>query len=102
MILESEAEKERSRQKELAAASAQEVVVTMTSRVETGVSDAKLKLIQQLQAQVEQKSWAVDNPDPLAKSRVPITKAERRKLIKEELKRLGQSEEPVLWQRRMW
>lgn len=67
-----------------------------------GVSLNKLKIIQQLQADVAAKSWAVDNPDPLSKNHVPMSRAARRKAIKEELQRLGRYDEPVLWQRRMW
>lgn len=62
----------------------------------------KVAIVEQLRAQMEQKSWAVENPDPLAKSKVPVSRAERRRLIKEELQKLSQSEERVYYQRRLW
>lgn len=59
-------------------------------------------LVEQLQAQMAAKSWGVEHPDPLAKSRVPVTRAERRRLIKAEIQRLAQAEERVYYQRRLW
>ena len=62
----------------------------------------KLAMVEQLRAQMEQKAWAVEHPDPMVKSKVPISRAERRRLIKEEIQRLSQSEERVYYQRRLW
>lgn len=62
----------------------------------------KVALVEQLKAQMEQKSWAVEHPDPMVKSKVPVSRAERRRLIKEEIQRLAQSEERVYYQRRLW
>ncbi|KAK0377041.1 hypothetical protein CLIM01_05574 [Colletotrichum limetticola] len=42
------------------------------------------------------------NPDPEASNQKPISRAERRRLIKEELRRLSESEERVYYQRRLW
>ncbi|KAK0387686.1 hypothetical protein NLU13_3931 [Sarocladium strictum] len=104
VVLESDAEREKKRHRETvvevrqSAAARQQPVVSASQ----GVSLNKLKIIEQLQADVAAKSWTVENPDPLSKNAVPMTRAERRKAIKEELKRLGRSDEPVLWQRRMW
>ncbi|VUC21388.1 unnamed protein product [Clonostachys rosea] len=66
------------------------------------VSREKLAIVEQLQADVAKKSWAVEHPDPMAKSRVPITRAERRRLIREELKKLTEAEESMYYQRRMY
>lgn len=60
-------------------------------------------LLQQLQAQVAAKSWGVEHPDPLKNSRIPVTRAERRRLIKDEMRRLAQADQqPVYYQRRLW
>ncbi|UNI13666.1 hypothetical protein JDV02_000388 [Purpureocillium takamizusanense] len=66
------------------------------------VSQRQRAIIEQLQADVAAKSWGVEHPDPLKKSKVPITRAERRRLIKEEISRLAQSEQRVYYQRRLW
>ncbi|CAG9940564.1 unnamed protein product [Clonostachys rosea f. rosea IK726] len=66
------------------------------------VSREKLAIVEQLQADVARKSWAAEHPDPLVKSRVPITRAERRRLIREELRKLSDAEESVYYQRRMY
>ncbi|TQN68304.1 hypothetical protein CSHISOI_07154 [Colletotrichum shisoi] len=42
------------------------------------------------------------NPDPEASNQKPVSRAERRKMIKEELRRLAESEEKVYYQRRLW
>ena len=42
----------------------------------------------------------VENPDDETKK--PISRAERRRLIKEEIRRLSQGEQPVYYQRRLW
>ncbi|KAM0277485.1 hypothetical protein ACHAQH_005763 [Verticillium albo-atrum] len=42
------------------------------------------------------------NPDPVAEDQKPISRAERRRLIKEELFRLSHDEEPVHYQRRLY
>lgn len=62
----------------------------------------KVAMVEQLKAQMEQKSWAVEHPDPLVKSKVPISRAERRRLIKEEIQKLSQSEDEIYYQRRLW
>lgn len=62
----------------------------------------QLAMLATIQKSVADKSWAVEHPDPLAKNKAPISAAERRKLIKDEIKRLAQSEKPVYYQRRLW
>lgn len=42
----------------------------------------------------------VENPDD--ETRKPISRAERRKLIKEEIQRLSHGEQPLYYQRRLW
>lgn len=65
-------------------------------------SKKQLMLLDQIRHNVAQQSWAVEHPDPYAKNRVPITAAERRRLIKEELQKIAGSNELVYWQRRLW
>lgn len=67
-----------------------------------GVSSEQLALVERLRAQVAAKSWGVAHPDPQSKSRIPVTRAERRRLIKEEIRRLAQADQPVYYQRRLW
>ncbi|KAL7795733.1 hypothetical protein V8C43DRAFT_279798 [Trichoderma afarasin] len=62
----------------------------------------QLAMLATIQKSVKDKSWAVEHPDPLAKNKAPISAAERRRLIKEEIKKLAQSEKPVYYQRRLW
>ncbi|KAL7910240.1 hypothetical protein GGI35DRAFT_448318 [Trichoderma velutinum] len=62
----------------------------------------QLAILATIQKSVADKSWAVENPDPLSKNKAPISRAERRKMIKDEIKRLAQSEKPVYYQRRLW
>ena len=66
------------------------------------VSQDKIALLEELKAKAAEKAWAVENPDPLSKNRAPITAAERRRLIKEEIKRLASSDQKVYYQRRLW
>ncbi|KAL7934217.1 hypothetical protein V8C35DRAFT_302034 [Trichoderma chlorosporum] len=62
----------------------------------------QLKMLETIQKSVADKSWAVENPDPLSKNKAPISRAERRKMIKDEIMKLAQSEKPVYYQRRLW
>ncbi|KAG9251368.1 uncharacterized protein F5Z01DRAFT_278135 [Emericellopsis atlantica] len=66
------------------------------------VPSNKLAMLDALKSQAAQKSWAVEHPDPMANSKVPVTRAERRRLIKEEIHRLSQPDEQVYYQRRLW
>lgn len=65
-------------------------------------SSAQIAMMEALQSQVSQKSWAVEHPDPLVKSKVPVSRAERRKLIKDEIHRLSTGDQKVYYQRRLW
>lgn len=74
-----------------------------TAKRPDAASDKQRAIVEQLQAQVAAKSWGVEHPDPLKRSRLPVTRAERRRMIKEELQRLAQAnEQPVYYQRRLW
>lgn len=62
----------------------------------------QMQILRHLQKSVADNTWTVENPDPLSKNKVPISAAERRRMIKAELKRLSHNKEPVLYQRRLW
>jgi hypothetical protein len=62
----------------------------------------QLEMLEKIQQSVADKSWSVENPDPLSKNMAPISAAQRRKMIKDEILRLAQSEKPVYYQRRLW
>ncbi|OAQ98454.1 hypothetical protein LLEC1_02883 [Akanthomyces lecanii] len=60
------------------------------------------QMLQEIQSKIAQQSWAVENPDPWAKSKVPVDAVERRQMIRDELKRLSMSDGPVPWSKRIW
>lgn len=62
----------------------------------------QLEMLKTIQQSVADKAWAVENPDPLSNNRAPISRAQRRKMIKDEILRLAQSDKPVYYQRRLW
>lgn len=62
----------------------------------------QLEMLEKIQQSVADKSWAVENPDPLSKNKAPISRAQRRKMIKDEILRLAQDDKPVYYQRRLW
>ena len=68
----------------------------------TGASKQQQAMVASLQAQVAQKSWGVEHPDPLSNNKLPVTRAERRRLIKEEMTRLSRSDEKIYYQPRLW
>ncbi|WYZ39320.1 hypothetical protein EsH8_III_001234 [Colletotrichum jinshuiense] len=79
----------------------------MTSQSEKeekgGVSREELEKMDERDRNIH--GWKVKdqkNPDPDASNQKPISRAERRRLIKEELKRLSEGEQPVYYQRRLW
>ncbi|KAF6834238.1 hypothetical protein CPLU01_05049 [Colletotrichum plurivorum] len=70
---------------------------------EEGVSREDLDKMDERERNIE--GWKVKDqkhPDPEAANQKPISRAERRRLIKEEIRRLSQGEEPVYYQRRLW
>ncbi|TDZ21015.1 hypothetical protein Cob_v005886 [Colletotrichum orbiculare MAFF 240422] len=78
-------------------------MVSGSEKEEEGVSREELEKLDERERNI--KGWKVKDqkhPDPEANSEKPISRAERRRLIKEEIKRLSQGEEPVYYQRRLW
>ncbi|KAJ0161797.1 hypothetical protein CTA2_5587 [Colletotrichum tanaceti] len=68
-----------------------------------GVTRADLEDMGERERNIE--GWNVKdqkNPDPEASNQKPVSRAERRKLIKDELRRLAEGEEKVYYQRRLW
>lgn len=62
----------------------------------------QLRTLSLLQIHAAKQAWGVAHPDPLAKNPLPISRAERRRLIKEEIQRLAQDKKPLYYQRRLW
>ncbi|OAQ59901.1 hypothetical protein VFPPC_09995 [Pochonia chlamydosporia 170] len=77
----------------------QEVIAPGTKKQ---ASAKQLAMLDMIKKQAAEQAWGVDHPDPLAKNPLPITRAERRKLIKDEIQRLAQADKPVYYQRRLW
>lgn len=100
VVVESEAEREAREMQ----GTVVEVRPTMPERTvdEGEVSAEKRAIVEALKAQVAEKTWMVENPDPMSKSRVPITRAQRRKMIKDEFERLAQPQEETYHRRKMW
>ena len=71
-------------------------------RVAEALDKEKQRVVQALQTQVKQKTWMVENPDPYSLSKVPITRAERRRMIKQELMQLQEGNEKGYYQRRLY
>ncbi|KID85202.1 hypothetical protein MGU_07624 [Metarhizium guizhouense ARSEF 977] len=65
-------------------------------------TEEQLAMLETIKERAAGQAWGVDHPDPLAKNPLPVTRAERRKLIKDEIQRLAQAERPVYYQRRLW
>ncbi|CAM1506255.1 Fc.00g058960.m01.CDS01 [Cosmosporella sp. VM-42] len=62
----------------------------------------KAEIVAELSAKIAEQSNGVEYPDPLVKNPKPISRAERRRLIKQEIRRLAQSDKPLYYQRRLW
>ncbi|KAF5013657.1 hypothetical protein FDECE_349 [Fusarium decemcellulare] len=101
--IDSEADMETRRQKLLI-----EVKETLPDikgqSVEDNAALAKnIEIVKQLQAKVVEKmSTPEGHVEAPVKNHKPVSKATRRKMIKKELQRLAQAEEPAYYQRRMW
>ncbi|RDA95339.1 hypothetical protein CP533_3469 [Ophiocordyceps camponoti-saundersi (nom. inval.)] len=71
-------------------------------RPHEGLAAWQRQTLARLQAQVALKRWSTDHPDPLL--RAPVSRAERRRLIKAEMMRLAQQTEQRYRprRRRLW
>lgn len=90
---------ERQQQKQPAPSS---VESSEQQRPSKQLTAGKLAMLETLKNKASGKAWAVEHPDPLANNKVPVTRAERRRLIREEIQRLSRSNERVYYQRRLW
>lgn len=116
VFLESEAEEEARLQKEAYVHVKQSTKESLDQpAAETSPSDSspnrpkkgtptarQLAILEEITLKVEQKKWAVENPDPLALNRVPINAAQRRQLIREEIQRLATSNQLVYMHKSRW
>ncbi|KAG5999922.1 hypothetical protein E4U21_006107 [Claviceps maximensis] len=73
-----------------------------TSESKGQATAEQLRILSIVTAHAAKQAWGVEHPDPLAKNPLPITRAERRKLIKQEIQKLAQADRPVYYQRRLW
>lgn len=111
-FMESEAEEEAREQREMMVQVKQSTPESLDQRPaesassklkQAGKPTAKqLEILEAIKAKVAAQSWVVENPDPSDKSKVPISAAERRQMIREELQKLAGSEQYVYYQRRLW
>ncbi|KAH7316732.1 hypothetical protein B0I35DRAFT_433854 [Stachybotrys elegans] len=104
IVGESEADKEAREHKDHREAQVVEIVATEEHghANNKGVAKEKLAMLEAIKAQAADKAWAVDNPDPASNNHLPVTRAERRRMIKDEIQRLSQTNERTLYQRRLW
>ncbi|TWU71900.1 hypothetical protein ED733_001800 [Metarhizium rileyi] len=77
-------------------------IEAQNSEAKKQATEEQLLMLEVIEKHAAQQAWGVDHPDPLAKNPLPITRAERRKLIKDEIQRLAQADKPVYYQRRLW
>ncbi|OLN96403.1 hypothetical protein CCHL11_00668 [Colletotrichum chlorophyti] len=81
----------------------QKMMSSSDKEEKAGLSREALEKMDERERNIE--GWNVKdqpNPDPEAENQDPISRAERRRLIKEELRRLSQGEERGYYQRRLW
>ncbi|KAH7126253.1 hypothetical protein B0J13DRAFT_611645 [Dactylonectria estremocensis] len=104
--LESEAEKEAKEQQVV-------IVVKQTKpdeqgdkmadhKVNTAAKQKNIDIVEELKAKASEKMKPVKRPEAPVKEEKPLTRAQRRKMIKQDLQRSAQLEEPAYYQRRMW
>lgn len=101
VYLESEAEREsREQQEQQQRLTTIEVKETMPDHKQT--KEEKASIIEQFKKQIAGTKSNAEHANTQAKAEKPISRAQRRKQIKEEIQRLAQAEEPVYYQRRLW
>lgn len=71
-------------------------------KVNPEAKQKNIDIVEQLKAKVAEKMVPVSRPDIQAKNDKPLSRAQRRKMIKQDLQRSAQLEEPAYYQRRMW
>ncbi|UPL01458.1 hypothetical protein LCI18_012392 [Fusarium solani-melongenae] len=65
--------------------------------------ERNIELVKQLQSKVVEKmSTPEGHVEAPVKNHKPVSRAQRRKMIKNELQKLAQGDEPAYYQRRMW
>ncbi|KAH6885332.1 hypothetical protein B0T10DRAFT_492458 [Thelonectria olida] len=72
-------------------------------KVNQDAKQENIDIVEQLKAKMKEKMQPVTPPDVVAtKKSKPLSRAQRRKLIKQDLQRSAQAEDPAYYQRRMW
>lgn len=73
-----------------------------TDGEDNAVSKKNIDIVQGLKAKVLEKMENPNHVEAPVKGHKPVSKAQRRKMIKQELQKSAQSEEPAYYQRRLW
>lgn len=107
VMIESEAEREARellQQAELKIDIKPTVAEPETQEEHKQTPEDKAEIVEQLKAQVRQTATDSDSEQsgPPVDGQKPISRAERRRLIKEEIRKLAQSDKPMYYQRRLW
>ncbi|KAF7549782.1 hypothetical protein G7Z17_g6181 [Cylindrodendrum hubeiense] len=71
-------------------------------KVNPAAKQKNIDIVEGLKAKVVEKMTPASRPDIPVKEDKPLTRAQRRKMIKEDLQRSAQLEQPAYYQRRMW
>ncbi|KAM5348882.1 hypothetical protein ACJ41O_008705 [Fusarium nematophilum] len=80
-----------------------EMTVQQDGEATSTASSKNIEIIKELQAKVVEKMSApAGHVEAPVKNHKPVSRATRRKMIKQELQRLAQADEPAYYQRRMW
>ncbi|KAK7433260.1 hypothetical protein QQZ08_000196 [Neonectria magnoliae] len=72
------------------------------SKVNPEAQQKNIDIVEEFKAKMSEKISAASQPGKSAKKSKPLTRAQRRKMIKQDLQRSAQLEEPAYYQRRMW
>lgn len=102
VMLESEADREAQEQQQRMIIEVKQTEAETDGETYKQTTQDKAEIVEQLRAQIAGTSSGVEHPDPDAQTEKPISRAERRRLIKQEIQRLSQGETPVYYQRRLW
>ncbi|KAI5467892.1 hypothetical protein BGZ63DRAFT_39164 [Mariannaea sp. PMI_226] len=71
-------------------------------QVNQNAKQENINIVEQLKAKVKAKMAPASEPDAAVKNEKPLTRAQRRKMIKQDLQRSAQAEDGLYYQRRMW
>jgi hypothetical protein len=110
IVLESEVEREAREQEQILievrpTIPEKERLETVVEEPEPGyeaVAEEDVAVSERERNVLQQKEKTQSHPDPVVDDQKPISRAQRRKLIKEEIRRLSHQDQPVYYQRRLY